>query len=249
MSIRLFRFGELHVTLCEGAKLASKASRDYYRSSIERKPPAQAAEPHAGLVVKRVLDIVGSLLALVFLGPLLIFASIAVFIVDPGPIFFAQERIGRNGRNFRCLKLRSMVTNADEVLAHLLANDPVAAAEWNMLHKLKKDPRVTPIGRFLRSSSIDELPQFWNVLMGDMSLVGPRPIVPKEAERYGNFMRHYCTVKPGLTGLWQVSGRNDTTYRRRIALDVAYSRHRSLKLDIWIMLRTIPAIFLSKGCY
>jgi lipopolysaccharide/colanic/teichoic acid biosynthesis glycosyltransferase len=186
--------------------------------------------------------------AILFFFPLLLIVSALILLTDPGPIFFAHKRIGRDGRMFYCLKFRTMARNADELLAEILARDPVAAREWKLLHKLKTDPRVTAVGRFLRASSIDELPQLLNVFRGEMSLVGPRPIVPSEAHKYGVYLRDYCSVKPGLTGLWQVSGRNETTYRRRIALDVAYTRRRNFGLDCWIMLKTIPAIFSSNGC-
>jgi lipopolysaccharide/colanic/teichoic acid biosynthesis glycosyltransferase len=202
-----------------------------------------------GLAATRLLDIVVSFLSILFLLPLLTLVAIAVFASDPGPIIFRQMRLGHRGRYFPCYKFRTMVQDADARLAELLLNDADARAQWERDHKLKNDPRIIGIGRFLRKSSIDELPQFFNVLKGEMSLVGPRPIVEKESSRYGRYISHYCSVKPGITGLWQISGRNDTTYRRRVALDVAYSRSKSLKLDIMILANTIPSVLLAKGSY
>jgi exopolysaccharide production protein ExoY len=197
----------------------------------------------------RVLDIVGSATALLFFAPLLILVALAIAILDPGPIFFAHSRIGRGNRMFPCLKFRSMVVDSAARLERALASDPALRAQWNLDHKLKDDPRITRIGRFLRKSSLDELPQLLNVLRGDMSLVGPRPIVPAEVRHYGRYFREYCEVKPGITGLWQISGRSDTSYRRRVALDVTYVRTRSLVLNIAIIFKTIPAIILAKGSY
>jgi lipopolysaccharide/colanic/teichoic acid biosynthesis glycosyltransferase len=203
----------------------------------------------AGSRSMRVTDVVVSLLALFFLLPLLLITALCVFVTDPGPIFFAHRRIGRGGSYFHCLKFRTMMVNAAELLDKLLAEDPVAKASWDRDHKLKDDPRVTPIGRFLRSSSLDELPQFWNVLRGDMSLVGPRPIVDGEVVRYGRYFEDYCRVRPGITGLWQVSGRNDVTYRRRVALDVVYARSQSIRLNMKIMAMTVPCVIQAKGSY
>jgi lipopolysaccharide/colanic/teichoic acid biosynthesis glycosyltransferase len=142
-----------------------------------------------------------------------------------------------------------MVLNSDAVLAELLATSPSARAEWARDHKLKNDPRITPLGRFLRSSSLDELPQLWNVLVGEMSLVGPRPIVSAEVMRYGMRFSYYCACRPGITGLWQVSGRNDVSYRRRVALDSIYARRCSLLLDSIILVRTFPAVLARRGSY
>lgn len=197
----------------------------------------------------RVLDIVVSVLALVVIAPLLILLTVAVFLQDGASPIYRQKRIGRAGREFQCLKFRSMVTNAQERLDHLLATDAEAQREWAIDHKLRNDPRVTPLGRFLRRSSLDELPQLINVLVGDMSLVGPRPIVHAESARYGSYLRHYLRVRPGITGVWQVSGRNDVSYRRRIACDVLYARRRSFSRNVRIMLATVPAVLQSRGSY
>lgn len=195
----------------------------------------------------RLCDILVSLTAIVFFAPLLTVLAIAVFVSDPGPIFFGHKRIGRDGRTFRCFKFRSMVVDADKRLAEILARDPVARNEWQLAHKLSNDPRITAIGGLLRRSSLDELPQLFNVLRGEMSLVGPRPIVVEEAWHYGRYLQHYLAIKPGVTGLWQVSGRSNTSYRRRVALDVAWCRSRSVTLYWKIILRTIPAVLLANG--
>jgi len=221
---------------------------------LENNDPGAAVDvpqhPYSfGRMVTRMIDIIVSSLSILFLLPLLTLVAIAVFVSDPGPIVFRQMRLGHRGRYFPCYKFRTMVRDADARLAELLLTDADARAQWERDHKLKDDPRIIGIGRFLRKSSIDELPQFFNVLKGEMSLVGPRPIVEKECVRYGRYIAHYCSVKPGITGLWQISGRNDTTYRRRVALDVAYSRSKSLKLDILIMANTIPSVLLAKGSY
>jgi lipopolysaccharide/colanic/teichoic acid biosynthesis glycosyltransferase len=187
--------------------------------------------------------------ALVFLSPVLLLVALAVWVQDGGPILFAHRRIGFNGRTFYCLKFRTMAVDAETRLAALLASDPTARAEWEEDHKLRVDPRVTQLGAFLRKTSLDELPQFFNVLRGEMSLVGPRPIVEAEVPKYGRRFRNYCAVKPGITGLWQVSGRNDTSYRTRVALDCVYARRRNLGLDAYIIAATLPAVLMRRGSY
>jgi lipopolysaccharide/colanic/teichoic acid biosynthesis glycosyltransferase len=195
------------------------------------------------------MNIIVALVALIFLAPVMIAVAMSVFAQDGGPILFAHRRIGRGGRHFLCLKFRTMAVDAERRLADLLAADPDARAEWERDHKLRDDPRVTGLGAFLRRSSLDELPQLFNVLRGEMSLVGPRPIVDAEVAKYGHRFGHYCAVKPGITGLWQVSGRNDTSYRTRIALDCVYARERSLLLDSYIILSTVPAVLSRRGSY
>ncbi|WP_202921838.1 undecaprenyl-phosphate galactose phosphotransferase WbaP [Anatilimnocola aggregata] len=203
----------------------------------------------AALVTKRVCDVlivsVGALLA----SPLLLFIAAAIRLGSPGPIFYSQERVGRHGRRFRAWKFRSMVPNADQVLKDLLAKDPVLRAEWEADHKLKKDPRITWIGRFIRKTSLDELPQLWNIFQGDMSLVGPRPIVQAEIEKYGDCYEQYVAVTPGLTGLWQISGRNKTTYEQRIDFDAYYVRNWSLWLDLHILVSTVRVVLLREGAF
>lgn len=190
-----------------------------------------------------------ALLLIVFLLPLLVAVAVAVWAQDRGPVLFAQRRLGRGGRSFRCLKFRTMAVDAEERLALLLSSDPFARAEWERDHKLRRDPRVTRLGGFLRKSSLDELPQLFNVLRGDMNLVGPRPIVEAEISRYGRRYLHYCSVRPGITGLWQVSGRNDVSYRTRVAMDCLYARRRTLGLDLYILAATIPVVLARRGSY
>jgi exopolysaccharide production protein ExoY len=200
-------------------------------------------------VAHRVLDIVASILLLIFFAPLMTIVAAILYFNDPGPLFFGQLRLGRGGETFRCWKFRSMVVDAEVRLADLLRNNPAARAEWAIGQKLRDDPRITEVGRFLRRSSLDELPQLFNVLKGEMSLVGPRPIIHAEIERYGRYFIEYCHVRPGITGLWQISGRNHTTYRRRVALDVTYARAKCLRLDLAILLLTVPRVLLARGSY
>lgn len=199
--------------------------------------------------VTRAIDVVVCLVALAILLPFAVIVAVAIKLQDGGPILFGHMRIGRDGRLFRCWKFRSMVVNAEQKLAALLARDPAARAEWEADHKLRNDPRITWLGNFLRKSSIDELPQLINVLRGEMSLVGPRPVVQAEALRYGRYFREYCAVRPGITGLWQVMGRNDVSYRRRVALDVAFVRSQSVSLYLTILILTVPAVFGRSGVY
>jgi lipopolysaccharide/colanic/teichoic acid biosynthesis glycosyltransferase len=196
---------------------------------------------------KRAIDVLLAIAGLIFIAPLLMLVTLLVALTSPGPVFFSQERIGLGGRTFRCWKIRTMVVNSAEVLDDVLARDPIALREWRLTQKLKTDPRITSIGRLLRMTSIDELPQLVNVLAGDMSMVGPRPIVPAEQARYGRHLQDYCSVRPGLTGLWQVSGRNNTSYRRRVALDVHYARRCSFLLDLRILFLTPVVIVQGSG--
>jgi exopolysaccharide production protein ExoY len=199
--------------------------------------------------VCRALDILIALSALIFMGPLMIMVAMAIKLQDGGPIFFGHGRVGYEGRTFRCWKFRSMVMDAEACLAALLARNPEARREWEEDHKLRRDPRVTPLGLFLRVTSLDELPQLFNVLAGEMSVVGPRPIVAAEIGRYRRGFRHYCSVRPGITGLWQVRGRNDVGYRKRVAMDVMFARKRSFRLYVAILLATVPAVLNRHGSY
>ncbi len=200
-------------------------------------------------IVIRVFDIVGSIAGIVFFAPLMAVIALSIYITSGGPILFSQQRIGKCARPFWCLKFRTMVVDAQARLEELLANDPAARAEWELEHKLHNDPRITKLGAFLRKSSLDELPQFFNVLVGDMSLVGPRPIVLDEITRYGRYFGEYCRVRPGITGLWQVSGRNDVTYRRRVALDVSYVRSRRFLANFRILMLTVTSVLMARGSY
>ncbi|MCA3315140.1 MAG: sugar transferase [Roseomonas sp.] len=200
-------------------------------------------------IAKRSLDIIGAGIGLVLLSPFFLIVALLVR-ADGGPAFFAHQRVGRGGKLFGCLKFRSMVVDSQSRLEALLANDPAARAEWEATRKLKNDPRITPIGRFLRSTSLDELPQLINVLHGEMSLVGPRPVQEAEIDRYyGASAAHYMAVRPGITGLWQVSGRSETSYESRVALDVAYVSRPSLLADLSILLRTPVAVLSRRGAH
>jgi lipopolysaccharide/colanic/teichoic acid biosynthesis glycosyltransferase len=168
---------------------------------------------------------------------------------EGGPVIYRHRRIGREGKTFECLKFRSMIPDADRMLPELLARQTDMKAEWVRDHKIRCDPRVTRLGRFLRRTSLDELPQIWNVLRGEMSLVGPRPIVREELMRYGRSLPVYLSAKPGITGLWQVTGRNNTDYRRRVALDVYYVRKHNLLLDLYILLKTPRVVLGGGGAY
>ncbi|WP_332310351.1 sugar transferase [Altererythrobacter lutimaris] len=190
-----------------------------------------------------------ALFLIIFLAPLLIATAIAIVATSRGKVFFRQARIGRGGQEFQCYKFRTMEVDAERRLEVLLQNDAEARREWAEDQKLRNDPRITSIGTFLRKSSIDELPQLFNVLKGDMRLVGPRPIVQSERQKYGRYFREYCSVRPGITGLWQVSGRNDVSYRRRVAYDVLYSKHRSFLVDLGILFATIPCVLFRRGSY
>lgn len=211
--------------------------------------PTVSSEPVSERDAYRVMDITVVVLALLALGPLMLLLALTIYCLDAGPIMFAQQRIGRNGRTFSCYKFRTMVPDAEARLSHLLATDADAQIEWARDRKLRRDPRITRIGNFLRKSSLDELPQIFNVLRGDMSIVGPRPIIASEVPLYGRAFRNYCSVRPGITGLWQTSGRNDVSYRRRVALDVMYTRKKSVGLDLRIMAMTVPAVILERGSY
>ncbi len=197
----------------------------------------------------RLLDLVVAAFALIMLAPLLAVTALAIGASRSGPALFRQHRIGRDGVVFNCLKFRTMHRDSDAMLADLLARCPQSRAEWAQDQKLRNDPRVSAFGRFLRRTSIDELPQLWNVLVGDMSIVGPRPIVASEAPRYGRYLRHYQATRPGITGVWQVNGRNDTSYRRRIACDIVYSRSVSLATNLRIIFCTVPVVLKARGAY
>jgi Undecaprenyl-phosphate galactose phosphotransferase WbaP len=203
--------------------------------------------PRNSFNAKRALDITVASLALLFVAPLLLIIALLVRLQDGQAAIFSHTRYGQNGRTFKCLKLRSMVPDAAERLQELLERDPDAKREWELTQKLVHDPRITPLGQFIRATSIDELPQLINVLKGDMSLVGPRPISLSERSKYGENFADYCSVRPGITGLWQVSGRSNVSYPERVRMDTTYALNRSFWGDIVIMLKTIPAVLKSDG--
>ena len=208
-------------------------------------------QPHHSRVLKRTGDIVFSLAMLSLCSPLLVLLVLLVKITSRGPVFYVQQRVGRGYRQFGCIKFRTMRRDADRILSAVLAASPDLQEEFRNDFKLRNDPRITRLGRFLRRSSLDELPQFLNVLRGEMSVVGPRPIVSQELPRYGKRMEEVLAVRPGLTGLWQVSGRNNLSYRKRVQLDLYYARYRSLKMDMRILLRTIRVVLdpRDRGAY
>jgi exopolysaccharide production protein ExoY len=202
-----------------------------------------------GGVAKRTFDITAAMMALVVFSPLFLMIMALVKFTDGGRVFYGHTRVGHNGRSFKCLKFRTMVVNGDEVLRKHLHSNPEAAAEWRATRKLKDDPRVTAVGTVLRKLSLDELPQLFNVIRGEMSIVGPRPVVDEELTLYDNFAVFYLRTRPGLTGLWQISGRNDVSYESRIAFDTHYVQNWSLMRDMSIILKTIPAVCMSRGSY
>nr|WP_244153026.1 undecaprenyl-phosphate galactose phosphotransferase WbaP [Kosakonia oryziphila] len=199
-------------------------------------------------IFKRIFDVVCAVTILAMIWPLFIILSYKIR-KDGGKTFYSQVRVGRNGQKFNCYKLRSMVHNSEQVLKSLLETDPSARLEWEKDHKLKNDPRITKIGHFIRNTSLDELPQLWNVVRGEMSLVGPRPVVDEELEKYGDDVEYYLMVRPGMTGLWQVSGRNDVDYERRVYFDSWYVKNWSLWNDIVILIKTISVVVYRSGAY
>lgn len=198
-------------------------------------------------ILRSLFDKCFALLALLFFAPFIVLISLVILLKEGGPVFYEHKRVGKNGKQFKCLKFRTMVVDADEQLRKLLESDPEARAQWAANQKLDDDPRVSCIGEFFRKTSLDELPQFWNVLRGEMSIVGPRPIVEDELVHYGSHSYDYLSVRPGITGLWQVSGRSNTTYDERVAMDVEYVRHRTFWGDMRIILKTVKVILTVDG--
>jgi lipopolysaccharide/colanic/teichoic acid biosynthesis glycosyltransferase len=197
--------------------------------------------------MKRLFDIVFSATVLTLGAPLYGLVALLIALSSPGPVFFVQTRVGKDFKRFNCIKFRTMVINADQVLEQLLAESPAMRDEFERDFKLKQDPRITWIGKFLRLTSLDEFPQFWNVLKGDMSVVGPRPLVPDEIHRYGTRMARVLTIRPGITGLWQVSGRNDIPYTLRVRIDSHYAINYSWLLDLVIIAKTFGVILFPKN--
>jgi exopolysaccharide production protein ExoY len=217
-------------------------------------PPADVDEhysvslPHKiDEIAFRFADVILAAALLLLMSPVMILCWISVLLSGPGPAVFAHMRIGKNGQPFACYKFRTMVDGAEVLLQRLLSECEQSREEWAATQKLQNDPRITLVGRVLRRFSLDELPQLFNVLVGDMSMVGPRPIVKEEIGRYGEFFSDYCSVKPGLSGLWQVSGKNGLSYDERVRLDTEYARSKSLWLDALILWRTIPVVFLGRS--
>lgn len=200
-----------------------------------------------GDFAKRLFDVMFSLSILILFLPVYLVLAMLIAVSSPGPIFYVQERVGKNYQPFGCIKFRTMVENADELLLDIIETSPDLREEFEDSFKLKQDPRITAIGRFLRLTSLDEFPQFWNVLKGDMSVVGPRPLVPEELPKYGRHMDKILTIRPGITGLWQVSGRNDIPYHHRVQIDVYYVNFQNFWLDLWLIIKTIGVIVSTKN--
>ncbi len=211
------------------------------------KPKANNLSAINGDFAKRLFDICFSLFVIIGFFPLYVILAGLIYWSSPGPIFYVQTRVGKNFKPFKCLKFRTMVTNADLVLENLIAQSPQLRQEFAENFKLKKDPRITAIGKFLRWTSLDEFPQFWNVLKGDMSVVGPRPLVPEELYKYGSRIETVLKIRPGITGLWQVSGRNDIPYPQRVKIDVYYVQARNWLLDLWVIVKTIGVVIFPNG--
>ncbi len=201
------------------------------------------------LFIKRFIDILAILITLPFVLPIMIILGFLTKITSKGPIFYGHKRVGKNGKEIKCWKFRSMCINSQEILEQILATDPVRRAEWEKDRKFLDDPRVTKFGKFLRKTSLDELPQLFNIFLGQMSLVGPRPVTEPELVKYGEYKDYVLTATPGLTGMWQVSGRSDTGYEERISFDTYYIQNWSIWLDIWIPIKTVWVVLMGKGAY
>lgn len=243
-------------SLLSGKRRLQQNASSSMRSTVKRsqktktpkiKPKGLSLQGINGEFAKRLFDIVFSLLVLILFSPVYLILALLIALSSEGPIFYVQERIGQDYKPFNCIKFRTMVSNADEILVQMMETSPQLRQEFESSFKLKKDPRITKIGRFLRITSLDEFPQFWNVLKGDMSVVGPRPLVEEELPKYGIHIEQVLTIKPGITGLWQVSGRNDIPYPRRVQIDLHYVKSRTLWLDLWIILKTIDVVIMPKN--
>lgn len=200
-----------------------------------------------GSFAKRLFDVVFSLAVLVIFSPMYGLLAALIALSSSGPIFYTQKRVGKNFKSFGCIKFRTMVDNAEAKLEEMMDESPQLRQEFEQDFKLRQDPRITAIGKFLRYTSLDEFPQFWNVLMGDMSVVGPRPLVPEELPKYGRHIDKVLMVKPGITGLWQVSGRNDIPYDRRVKIDVYYATCRTWWMDLFIAIKTVGVILFPRN--
>lgn len=236
----------------QSSLLSGKRSRTFLKRGQQKKTPRVQLQGLSlqglnGEFAKRLFDILFSLLVLILFSPVYLILGLLIALSSEGPIFYIQERVGKNYKPFNCIKFRTMVSNADEMLMQMMETSPHLRQEFEANFKLKKDPRITTIGRFLRITSLDEFPQFWNVLKGDMSVVGPRPLVAEELPKYGCYIDQILTIRPGITGLWQVSGRNDIPYPRRVQIDLYYVKFRTLWLDLWIVLKTIGVIIIPKS--
>ena len=234
-------------------KLLPRISRKGQQTFLKSKKPRSLSWVITidGDVTKRLFDIFFSLFVLVFFSPLYLMLAILIALTSPGPIFYVQQRVGQNFQPFNCIKFRTMFDKADEMLEKIVAESPQIQQEFDENFKLKKDPRITKVGHFLRFTSLDEFPQFWNVLKGEMSVVGPRPLVPEELYKYGRKINTVLKIKPGITGLWQVSGRNDIPYPKRVKIDVYYALSHNWLLDLWVIVKTIGVVIFphNNGAY
>ncbi|MEH6717855.1 MAG: sugar transferase [Aurantimonas endophytica] len=234
------------------ARIRARSKRDndpaYLADFTDTQRPWEAFRP-VGDWRKRAFDVALAALILLLLSPLFAMVMVLIRMSSPGPTLYGHERIGRGGRSFKCLKFRTMVPNGDEILAAYLAANPDAEEEWKATRKLRVDPRVTVVGSVLRKTSVDELPQLINILRGEMSLVGPRPVVFDELRYYGPRKVHYLAARPGLTGLWQVSGRSDTSYDQRVSFDCHYCENWTFVSDLLLIVRTVPAVLSRRGTY
>lgn len=240
----------------QSSLLSGKRARTFFKRGQQKKTPKLKPKGLSftalnGEFTKRLFDIVFSLSVLILFSPVYLLLASLIALSSEGPIFYVQKRVGKDYQPFHCIKFRTMVTNADEVLMQMIQTSPELRQEFEENFKLKHDPRITKVGRFLRITSLDEFPQFWNVLKGDMSVVGPRPLVAEELPKYGQHIDQILTIRPGITGLWQVSGRNDIPYPRRVQIDLHYVKHKNFWLDLLIVLKTIGVVIIPKdnGAY
>lgn len=236
-----------------------RSDSSMHGTTVRRLPPGDGGAPSRPTVerprklntvermIKRSIDVLGALVFFIVLGPVYLMVALTVALTMGRPVHFWQNRLGERGQRFRFYKFRSMVHNSEDVLDEFLSQNDMARTEWDTFQKLEKDPRITPLGQVIRKLSLDELPQFWNVLKGDMSLVGPRPCMERQRSLYGKHWEHYCAMRPGITGLWQVSGRNRLSYAQRVELDAEYVSNWSLWLDFKIMLMTFRAVITGEG--
>ncbi len=245
--------GRFLFRLFEFAKSSSNKPFEVFPEKASSLPASELIrkQSRSGRSVKRIVDVIFSLLVIILGSPIFILIACLVKMSSPGPVLYIQKRVGRNYESFGCIKFRTMFEDAETLLPNILASSPSMKKEFEKDFKLRKDPRITKLGRFLRRSSLDELPQFFNILRGEMSVVGPRPIVHKELSRYGLFMDEIASVRPGLTGLWQVSGRNNLSYKKRVELDLIYARNRTFLLDLEIIILTLGVLIfpMDRGAY
>ena len=216
----------------------------------KQKEGQEQSIPFQHNAIKRLFDMAFSLASLTFGAPIFLLIAFLISLTSPGPIFFSHIRVGRGGKKIKCWKFRTMHVGADKILEKLLNKDPLLKQEWEKYYKLKNDPRITPLGQFLRKNSLDELPQFWNVLKGDLSIVGPRPCVQQEVkEKFGKKAHKILSLRPGITGIWQTSGRNNLNWNTRLQLDEKYVDTHSFMKDLQLIVKTVMIMFTSKGAY